>query len=183
MILEKRNMLGTEERNEKSRKIAEKLYELETFKNADDFLLYVDYRSEVITRPLIDRLLNEGKKVYCPKVIGMDISFYRIDRQSDLASGYQGILEPAENVLKRYTSLVQNDNSIVIVPGSVFDIYGNRMGYGKGFYDRFLSKYQKLCRIAVCFDLQISDNVIPHNENDIKMNYIISERRTLRING
>ena len=180
--LDKRERISMSDRETYSSSIFSALYKIEEYKNADTVLFYVNYRSEVITKPYIEKALSDGKRVYCPRVEGLDISFFRIDKISDLSPGYQGILEPDKDERKGYTGNMQNDITAVIVPGSVFDHSGNRMGYGKGFYDRFLNRYAKLRRIAICYDLQIMDEEIPHNENDVKMHIIVSERQVIRIN-
>ncbi len=181
--LDKRDRMQLSLRESLSCEIFASLSELNEYMEADTLLFYVDYRSEVMTRPYIKKALSEGKKVYCPRVEGLDISFFRIDDMTDLKPGYQGILEPAPDALRRYTANMQNNTTMVIVPGSVFDRSGNRMGYGKGFYDRFLKRYDKLIKTAVCFDMQIMDEEIPHDHNDVKMDLIVSERQVLRING
>ncbi|MCR4787852.1 MAG: 5-formyltetrahydrofolate cyclo-ligase [Lachnospiraceae bacterium] len=180
-ILDKRERIPVKDRSEMSDIIFEKLSGVPEYKNASTILFFVNYRSEVITSPYIKKLLEEGKKIYCPRVEGMDITFFGIGSMDDLKPGYQGIPEPAENELKRYTKSMQNNDTVIIVPGSVFDRNGNRMGYGKGFYDRFLKRYDKLFKIAPCYDMQIYDGEIPIDENDIRMDMIVSERQVIRI--
>ena len=181
--LDKRERISVSDRESFSSDIFSSLNRIDEYKNADTVLFYVNYRSEVITAPYIEKALSEGKRIYCPRVEGLDISFFRIDKMSDLSPGYQGILEPGKDELKRYTGNMQNNKTVVIVPGSVFDRSGNRMGYGKGFYDRFLKRYAKLIKIAVCYDMQIMDEEIAHNENDVRMDIIVSERQVIRLNG
>ncbi len=183
MTLDKRERISIADRESSSLQIFSSLYNTDEYRNSETILFYVNYRSEVVTKPYIEKALSEGKKVYCPRGEGLDISFFRIEKLSDLSAGYQGILEPDKDELKRYTGNMQNDKTVVIVPGSVFDHSGNRMGYGKGFYDRFLKRYAKLKKIAICYDMQIMDEEIFHNENDVRMDIIISERQVIRANG
>lgn len=92
-----RNGLSYSEREQKSREIWKLLKEEEAFQKAQAVLVYMDYRSEVMTTGLVEELLSEGeKKVYAPKVDGMNILFYEITSMEDLQPGYQGIREPVE---------------------------------------------------------------------------------------
>ena len=95
--LERRNELPASERKEKSIQVLQNLRRLSAFQNAAAVLIYLNYRSEVETLPFVEELLkNEKKKVFVPKVLGMDIRFYEITSLEDVESGYQGILEPKE---------------------------------------------------------------------------------------
>ncbi|MCR4990659.1 MAG: 5-formyltetrahydrofolate cyclo-ligase [Lachnospiraceae bacterium] len=181
--LRKRDKLKLSDRESMSRDIFAHLNSIDEYKNADAYLFYVDYRSEVITTPVIKEMLKQKKTVYCPKVEGLDIVFYRISSFDELKSGYQEILEPEDIALNRFVPGVHDGKTVVIVPGSVFDSEGNRLGYGKGFYDRFFAKHPNLTKIAVGFDLQIYDGTLPGNKNDIKMDMIVTERQVIRING
>lgn len=175
-----RNGLSYSEREQKSREIWKLLKEDETFQKAQAVLVYMDYRSEVMTTGLVEELLSEGgKKVYAPKVDGMNILFYEITSMEDLQPGYQGIREPVEKEERLYDSKMAGKDGIILVPGAVFDRQRSRMGYGKGFYDRFLSKNPGLFSAALAFECQIARK-IPVEPHDIKLDMIVTEKERIR---
>ena len=117
---------------------------------------------------------------------GMD--FYIVDDyKSKLKSGYMNIMEPATdsapgNLEKVDLSIYSDKKALIIVPGLAFDVYGNRTGYGGGFYDRYLEPYREnanIIKAAVCYDFQLSKDVISSSAHDVKMNYIITDKNTL----
>ena len=172
-----RNNLTLEERIVKSETIIGYLYELIEKLKPENILVYVNYRSEVITLNLIEELLNNTNIcVFAPRVEGEKLTFYQIKCLEDLEDGYQGISEPAKNLKITFEKGMK---ALVLVPGSVFDRSGNRMGYGKGFYDRFFDRFKEanedLIKTGLCYECQISSETIAHEEHDVKMDYIISE--------
>ncbi len=171
-----RNSLLAGERKEKSRKIWELLKKQDVFQSAMAVLVYMDYRSEVITTGLVEELLlDREKKVYAPKVEGMNIHFYEINTIEDLTDGYQGIREPEENPDRLFCQEeLQKMKCLILVPGAVFDRERGRMGYGKGFYDRYLAVFPGLFSVALAFDCQIAKKV-PVEEYDIRPDMIITE--------
>lgn len=176
-----RNSLTTKERKEKSRLICESVKEENAFKEAEAILVYMDYRSEVMTTDLAEELLALRKqKVYAPKVEGMDIRFYEIKALSDLKEGYQGIREP-EGAFETLLTLemTQDMKCFALVPGAVFDRERGRMGYGKGFYDRFLAKYTEVTTAALAFACQIARKV-PTEAHDRKVDMIVTENEVIR---
>lgn len=174
--LVRRNELSTSEREEKSREITERLCALPVFRQAKEVLVYVDYRSEVWTKPLIRQLLSEStKRIFVPKVIGMDIRFYEITAMEQLESGYQGILEPIEGTNGFEESEHDREACLMLLPGSVFDRSCNRMGYGKGFYDRYMARFPWLYGIGLSFECQIAPS-IPCEAHDYRPNLIVTEK-------
>ncbi len=176
--LSKRDLLTAEEIEEKSRQIFLKLTELPVYTEAVNVLIYSSMRSEVRTDEIILDLFSLGKKVFCPKVTdkqGKEMEFVRIFSLEDLEKGYFSIREPR---LEESSELFVGDmegKSLVIMPGAAFDHKRNRVGYGGGFYDRYLRKYSDLSTLALCFDVQISDEIIDSEENDVKPQVILSE--------
>lgn len=174
-ILTVRSKLSEEEWQQKSLQIVDKIMETKIFQKSDVILAYLDYNKEVNTRYLIQQAWNLGKKVYVPKVNGDTMSFHLIHDFEELVSGFRGILEPLGINEEWNAALLQT--SLMIMPGVVFDKERHRIGYGKGYYDRFLSNkmnHKMLSTIAVCFDCQLLD-VIPYEEFDYKPDILYTE--------
>lgn len=175
-ILKKRDELSSKEHNDFSKIITDRIIEWDKYVECESLLVYVSYRSEVNTYGIIHDALVNGKKVYCPKVNGEDMLFFRIKSLDDLTSGYMGIMEPKEG-LSDFNNT--EGKSLILMPGSVFDKNGNRVGYGKGYYDRFLSHCQKkginLITSALAFSFQVVEN-IPAEEHDYKADFIFTEK-------
>lgn len=174
--LERRNELGITEREEKSREIMGRLCALPVFQQAKEILVYVDYRSEVQTKPLIGKLLSEGnRRIFVPKVVGMDIRFYEITSPEQLESGYQGILEPIEGTDGFEDGVHDKEACLMLLPGSVFDRSCHRMGYGKGFYDRYMARFPWLYGIGLSFECQIAPS-IPCEAHDYRPELVVTEK-------
>lgn len=146
-------------------------------KKYNDIFTYISYGSEVDTIGFIKYLFESGKNVYVPKcdIDKCEMTPVKITSFDNLKENKYGILEPVNN------DVCNNKIDAIIFPGLVFDINGNRIGYGKGYYDRFFASLN-YCppKIAVCYDFQILDS-IPTNSNDVKMDMIITENRTVII--
>lgn len=144
------------------------LYKLFNDLEFDKILIYVSNKEEVDTYGIIDECFKLNKKVYVPKCIDNSMSFYQINSINDLELGSFNIYEPITNI-----KLDNFDNSICIVPGIVFDNKGNRIGYGKGYYDRFLVNYH-FPKIGLTVNELLIYNVYP-DKYDIKVDYIVTE--------
>ena len=140
--------------------IYEKITALPEFLDADCFFAYMDFKKEVMTRDLIEKALQMGKTVAVPRVEGDDMVYYEIKDFSTLKSGYFGIMEPdGGNVCMR-------EEGFLLVPGVAFDPARHRVGYGKGFYDRYLSRHTQHATVAMALDFQIVETV-PSDVYDI----------------
>lgn len=159
---------------ENSLRITETLTELPEYRNAERIMAYADYNHEVITRYIIEQAWKDGKEVAVPKVFGKDMVFYRLTDFSQLESGYFGIPEP-----KEYGEKVFWEEAMMVMPGVAFDVNCNRVGYGGGFYDRFLEKHPEVCRVAVGFSFQILPEV-PTEPTDIRPQVIVTEENIYR---
>lgn len=137
-------------------------------------MAYADYNHEVITRYIIEQAWKDGKEVAVPKVFGKDMVFYRLTDFSQLESSYFGIPEPKEDGEK-----VSWEEAMMVMPGVAFDVNCNRVGYGGGFYDRFLEKHPEVCRVAVGFSFQILPEV-PTEPTDIRPQVIVTEANIYR---
>ncbi|MCL2254208.1 MAG: 5-formyltetrahydrofolate cyclo-ligase [Lachnospiraceae bacterium] len=171
LYLKHRDSLSEADLNEKSEIIIGKLVSLDLYKQADTVLTYLDFRSEVRTTDFVKRVLSgQGKRVFVPKVKGEELEFGEISTLEELEIGYQGLREP----IFINSATVDFNNCLCVIPGAVFDKNRGRIGYGKGYYDRFLAKYPLTTKIALCFDCQIAPYV-PIDSNDVKPDLIITE--------
>lgn len=171
--IKKRDALSQEEVNRKSDKILYQLFNMTEYKDAKYILLYADYHNEVTTDKIFEDARQRGKKIFFPKVFGQEMEFYSVDSLDELRFGYKGIREPQENPLKRFFYKKQ-DTTIMIVPGVAFDMKGYRVGYGKGYYDKYLSEKKMISTFALSYAFQILEHV-PTDAHDIKMDKIITE--------
>ena len=174
-VLAFRDGMPEKERSGKSGRIMKSVMETHWYREADVLLVYAAYKSEVNTGSLIRAAIEEGKKVYCPKVEGENMNFYRISSMDDLKEGYRGIREPEGEREKMFTADDIQSRILMIMPGSVFDKEGNRIGYGKGYYDRYLKRgFSGIRTIGVCFACQMQER-IPTDEYDRKADKVITE--------
>ena len=132
---------------------------------------FVNYSNEVDTKRIIEHAWKLGKKVAVPKIHDNEMLFHVIHTYDELEEGFKGILEPVTPPL--------NDimNGLVIMPGVAFDKQKHRIGYGKGFYDRFLDQYPYLSTIAIAFEKQVVEE-IPVDEYDWNPDILITEEHT-----
>lgn len=170
-VLARRNCISKQEWEEKSRLICEKVVTHPFFLDSNVIYCYVDYRNEVSTRAIIETAWEQGKKVAVPKVLGDEMEFYYIHSYEDLEEGYKGILEPKQ------TNLAYDENTLVIMPGAAFDLTCNRIGYGKGYYDKYLHAHPSYKTLALAFEFQMIEH-IPTEEYDICPQIIITEENT-----
>lgn len=171
-ILQSRQALSKEEVYQKSNLIFQTLKECSEYRNAELLYLYMDFKNEVMTRDIIEDAYKLGKKIAIPKIEENEMHFYYLEQMEDAKTGYFGIREPKS--LERVT----DSQGIMITPGIAFDLQGYRIGYGKGFYDRYLHTNPVSKKIAIAFEVQIVE-AIPYDTHDIPMNIIITEDRTI----
>ena len=161
----------------KSKKIFEKLIALLPYKEAENILIYVSMRSEVITDEIILDALSVRKKVFCPKVVDRQkglMKFIEIKSLEELKEGYFGIrepLSPSEYVEPNF----EIEKSLIVMPLVCFDKDRNRIGYSGGFYDRYLSAHKDIRTIAIAFECQKTDGSIPAADHDIAPDMIVTE--------
>jgi len=160
---------------ETSAVISKHLLGLECIKTAKTVMAYVAMPYEVKTDFIINTLLNMGKDVAVPVCVpaSYELIASKILNLDELMPGHYGILEPKKEYLRPLEPSVLD---IILVPGLAFDVYGNRIGHGKGYYDRFLSKVSpKALKIGLAFDFQVLSE-LPVDHYDIPMDCIITER-------
>ncbi|MBO5354276.1 MAG: 5-formyltetrahydrofolate cyclo-ligase [Lachnospiraceae bacterium] len=182
IYLKRRNNLETDKKTAADKRIREKLYTIKRFRQAKTVFVYASYKSEVDTGELIRDALKMGKKVAVPKVDGQEMEFYEISSWEELFPGYQGILEP-QSIDKKPVYPVDSD--IMLVPGAVFDRRGGRIGYGGGYYDRYLDrvveKYgHKPFLLALGYQVQLYHGTLPLENHDRKMDGILTEKSVIK---
>ena len=167
----KRSNLNFSEIREKSNVIMEKLLSLSQFQKAQVVAFYLSKSDEVQTENAIKKILEE-KTILVP-VTKNEIKLVKFTSFSDLEPALFGVPEPKT---KRYS---KQQPDVIVIPGLAFDKHGNRLGYGKGYYDTLL-KNLKSIKVGVCFDFQLINNV-PSYEHDQKVDTIITEKRILNV--
>ncbi|MCL2457243.1 MAG: 5-formyltetrahydrofolate cyclo-ligase [Desulfobulbus sp.] len=183
-IVARRDRLSPADRLAKSERIAASLLTHLVLRHKKIIFIYCHFRSEVQTTLVIDHCLKQGKTVCVPVSVpeGSDMVAVTInDPACDLAPGYQGIPEPSSSlVLTRMVepALIE----AAVIPGTVFDRHGHRLGYGKGFYDRFLVRAPRAARIGLAFSCQMVDR-LPALAHDIPMDMIATEEEVILCPG
>lgn len=147
-VLAKRDALSAEDRQKADIYMADRIIGHQWFYRAEVVLTFVNYGSEISTREVIEEALRKGKQVFVPRIEKSEKSevmeFYRITSMEQLQEGYKGILEPDGTTERFDYEVYKEARTLLLMPGVAFDKYGNRMGYGKGFYDRFLANKEVL---------------------------------------
>jgi len=163
-----RESLSKEDTAMKSIAILEKLLQMEKYKKATCIYCYIDFRNEVMTKPIIRRALSDGKKVAVPKIEGDGMEFYYIEGYEKLKPGTYGILEPED------CPLANDIDALMIMPGVAFDKENHRVGYGGGHYDRYLERPNRHFKIALAFQFQVFEHV-PFEAYDIRPDLILTD--------
>ena len=174
-IFAERKLHTDEQIEAMSRTITDKVTALPAFKNADRILVYADYNHEVVTEYLIKEAWKAGKEVAVPKVVGKDMVFYKLTDFARLEPGYFGIPEPVSG------EIVNWSKALMIMPGVAFDRANHRVGYGGGFYDRYLEKMPEDCEKAILCRESLMCEQIPTEEHDERMDLVISQNGIIRI--
>lgn len=165
-----RETLSKSEVMEKSVEIYKNLLKIEDFTSADCVLCYISIRNEVVTTPIINFCMEHGIKIAAPRVNGDEMDFYYISSCDELTPGAFGIPEPMGN-----DRCIPTENDVIIMPGLAFDKNGNRIGYGGGYYDKYLSIHHNVRKIAVAYDFQVVEEA-ESEMTDILPDYIVTDR-------
>jgi 5-formyltetrahydrofolate cyclo-ligase len=168
-----RGNLSKEVAAEKSRKIIESLVCLKEYIDALIVMPYISLNIEVDTREFIKNELLKGRNMVVPFVEAGNIQVSMLKDFENLIEGEFGVLEPMKK--ERYDGKID----LVIVPGIAFDLHGGRIGFGKGYYDKFLDRFKDSLRVGLAFEEQIVDN-LPCEEHDQPVDIIITEKRIIR---
>ncbi|MEK0369097.1 MAG: 5-formyltetrahydrofolate cyclo-ligase [Nitrosopumilus sp.] len=170
-LLKKRDNTSFDFMKIASKKIQNRLKKINVFRDAQKIGVYYPIGSEILTQDIIQELLSNGKDVFLPKVMEKNIEFRKIVDFSSLEKGSFDIMEPKDDCQ------IDNTLDVVLVPTVGISPIGVRLGYGQGFYDRYLAEH-KVITISLTFEKQIIKN-IPKSEHDIIIDWIVTEERIL----
>lgn len=174
----RRGALTSEEKQNMSGEILCKLMSLDEYKKAEILFTYVSLSNEVDTFGLIDSALKAGKRLAVPRCVEGKpvIEFYFIYGSHELEHGSYGILEPP----KKKERLCTFRNGLCVLPGLAFDRSGTRLGYGRGYYDRFLQSFEG-STAGLCFSPVLSEKPLPTGRFDIPADTIVTDKEIIRI--
>ena len=157
VIREKKRAMTEAEIVAKSEQLGKLFAQSELYKNAKTIYGYLPYNQEVRTVPMLQQAIADGKRVAVPKCYGDEMRFIYLDDLSQVEKGYCGIPEPIAD-----EPVAHDPTALVLMPGLAFDPEGHRMGYGGGFYDKFLEQEPEHPTIALCYAFQM----LPHLETE-----------------
>lgn len=166
IMKEKRGSLNKVERMEKDQTITEKLLDLSLVKDAKTIFVFLNFRDEVKTRDFISAALQREKTICLPKIAHGKMIAVEVNSLKGLKKNAMGILEPEGKAVE--------DMDLILCPGLAFDLKGYRMGYGGGYYDRFLETHPDPVTLGLGYDIQLVPEV-PHESFDIPLDYFLSE--------
>jgi 5-formyltetrahydrofolate cyclo-ligase len=177
-VIERRDALAPPDRAERSRRIADRVLELPEVRGARTVMAFWPFGSEVDTRPLIEDLRGRGAVVALPRIEGHDLVAVASEPGGPTRTTGFGVTEPAGGA-----ALEPGDVDVVLVPGVAFDRRGARVGYGRGFYDRFLPRTRPgVAALASAFAVQLVDEV-PEGGADRRVDAIVTEDEVIRTSG
>lgn len=166
-IRQQKRAMTEEEILRRSAKLGELFAASEAYRDAKTIYGYLPYNQEVRTVPMLERALREGKRVAVPKVYGEEMQFIYLDDLNQVAKGYAGIPEPIAD-----GPVADDETALVLMPGLAFDPQGHRIGYGGGFYDKFLAAEPNHPTLALCYDFQMLP-ALETEEHDIPVDYVL----------
>lgn len=169
----KRRRQSLREKLTADEQILEQLQKIEALWQAKTVYIYLALDVEVETRKIIELLWQKAIKVGVPRVEGKKLAFCQIKTWSDLVPGFAGIYEPKANC-----HLLKEEKTPLIIPGLGFDLSGNRLGRGGGFYDRFLDEEKKHLKIALAYDWQLTKK-LPVNSEDQKVDLLVTATKII----
>ncbi len=149
--------------------LAERLFDTPAYQQAKSLFAYLSFNQEVRTTSIIERAWSEGKRVAVPKIVGDALRFIWIDSFDALSEGRFGIPEPRED-----GPVAFDKSALVLMPGLAFDREGRRLGYGGGYYDRYLGAHPGHPLVALCYDFQLYDR-LEAELHDIPVDLVITD--------
>ena len=167
MIRAKKRDMTEEQIQQASERLGQLFAQSQLYKEAKTIYGYLPYNQEVRTVPMLEQAIRDGKRVAVPKVYGEEMRFIYMDDFSKVEKGYAGIPEPAED-----GPVADDPTALVLMPGLAFDPQGHRIGYGGGFYDRFLAQEPEHPTLALCYDFQMLEH-LDTEEFDIPVDCVL----------
>ncbi len=159
--------MTAQEIEDKSARLAQKFFKTEQYRTAGTLYGYLPYNQEVRTEPILRQALLDGKRVAVPKVYGEEMRFLYLEDLEAVAPGFGGIPEPVAD-----TPVAEDKEALVLMPGLAFDRQGHRIGYGGGFYDKFLALEPSHPTVALCYDFQMLEQ-LQTEEFDIPVDLVL----------
>ena len=170
--------MSHQEWKEKSETICKSLISMPVYQEAETILIFMSISHEPDTKKIIRHAFTSGKTVAVPKCEGSDLVFYRIDSVDDVSPGRFSVPEPVHaDDLHRVR---MTDKSLIILPGLAFDKKGFRLGYGAGFYDRYLKDDPYRNKLMIAFSFQEVDQV-PNHPGDVPVDWIVTDKETTEV--
>ena len=168
-ILHRRSQLTERQRTEKSRQISHFLLEIDEFRQANTVFCFISYLDEVDTHGLINEFLERGLTLAVPKIVGKtEMHSVRLRDWSELTPDRLGILTPKSD------EIVSGPFDLVVTPGVGFTAQGDRLGYGRGYYDRWFAQNQVKTRIGIAFESQLVET-LPTEATDVPLHMLVTE--------
>ncbi len=157
--------------SEKSELICKRFMEQEFYKNADVIYLYAPYNQEIITWSILEDAVRSGKRAAVPRCFGDVMEFFYITSKDELMPGAYGIPEPSGDM----NMLVNEKDVLLLMPGLAFDKNMGRIGYGGGFYDKYLDSHKdtNFYKAALAYDFQLLDE-LPLEEHDYRVDALVT---------
>lgn len=169
----KRLKLTTEERQQYDTAMLKAFLSLNDYLTCEYLFAYVSFGTEPDTHELIKKAVLAGKKVYVPRVEGREMEFYRVLDIEDFEISSFGIPEPQPDIIRRYQG--EGNRQLMLMPGLAFDRKGGRLGFGAGYYDKYLAKHppEQFCKVALAYDFQLYDS-LDTEQHDIRTDIIVT---------
>lgn len=153
--------------DQKSQLLCSMLLDSDLYRNAKSIYGYMNYNQEVRTLELLKQAMRDGKRVAIPKCYGKEMRFIWIDDLSQTVKSSCGIPEPIHDA-----PIADDPTALVLLPGIAFDAIGHRVGYGGGYYDKFLAVEPNHPSVALCYDFQLLKQ-LPTDEYDIPADLVL----------
>jgi 5-formyltetrahydrofolate cyclo-ligase len=164
-------------RAQKSKQITGHLQKTDWYAHTRKLLVYAAIKSEVDLSIFCENAWADGKELFFPKVDGQTMDFYRVTDWKQLSTGSFSVMEPDPLVCARWDAR-SADTTVICVPGIAFSCEGYRIGYGGGYYDRYLKQHDALYAVGICYEEQLADH-LERELHDIEMQEIITENRRI----